>query len=100
MRTSANSEDLDEMLQNAAFQRYMYLHYLPRNNTIFIYNIQLYLEMMTGNPSSYTMNHSKFAIIPNLKETSVNMQLVVECFIRFYNTDNSSFHKYIVYQCY
>ena len=82
MRTSSNSEDPDEMLQDAAFQRYMHLYYLPRNNTIFIYNIQLNLEILTGDLSSYTMNHSKFAI-SNLKEWSINIQRAVECFIHF-----------------
>ena len=72
MRTFANSVDPDEMLQDAAFQPYMYLHYLPRNNTIFIENIQLYLEIMTGNPSSYTKDHSKFTI-PNFWETPINI---------------------------
>ena len=99
MRTYENSEDPNEMLHDAAFQPYMHLHYLPRNNTLFIYNIQLNLEIMTGDLSSYTMNHSKFAI-PILKETSIYIQWVVECFIHFYNTDNSSSHKYVVYKCY
>ena len=82
MRTYENSEDPDEMLHDAALQPYIHLHYLPRNNTLFIYNIQLNLEIITGDLSSYTMNHSKIAI-SNLKERSINIQRVVECFIHF-----------------
>ena len=45
------------------------------------------------------MDHSKFTI-SNLKETPINIQRLVECFIHFYNKDKSSSHKFVENKCY
>ena len=67
--TLANSEDPNEMSLNAAF--YQGLHCLLRQKQSSETAIQFYLEIMTGDPSIYTMDHLKF-IVSNQKEGSIS----------------------------
>ena len=61
----ANSEDPDEMLHNAAFHQG--LNCLYDKNNLQKKKYIVLLEIITCNPSVYTMDHSKF-IAPSQKE--------------------------------
>ena len=68
--TLANSEESDEMLLAAAF--HLTLHYLLlKTKTIFEKEIQFYLEIIICDPSNYTMDHPKF-IVSNQKKESIS----------------------------
>ena len=54
MGTSANSEDPDEMLHNAAF--HLGLHCLLRQNRSLEKEIQYFLEIITCDPLIHTMD--------------------------------------------
>ena len=60
MGTLANSEDLDEMMHDTAFQKGM--HCLPRQNQTSKKEIQYILEFITCDPSIYTMDHPDFTV--------------------------------------
>ena len=70
MRTLTNGEDPDEMLLNAAFH-HQGLHYLIRQKLSLEIKIQFYLEIITHDPSIYTIGHPKF-IVSNQKEESIS----------------------------
>ena len=65
----ANSEDPHEMPHNEAFHHG--LHYLPSQKRSSEKEIQFYLGMKTCEPSIYTMDHSKF-IVSNQKKESIS----------------------------
>ena len=60
MRTLANSEDPDEMMRNGAFHQGL--------NCM----LTFYLEIITCDPSIYTMDHPKF-IVSNQVEESISL---------------------------
>ena len=65
--TLANSEDPDEMQHNAAF--YQGLHYLLiQKKQSSEKKIQFYLEIITCDPSIYTMKHPKFIVSYQVEE--------------------------------
>ena len=71
MHSLANSEDPDEMPHNGAFHQG--LHCLLRHK----HNLQgqkqiFYAEIITRDPSVYTMDHPKF-IASNQKEESIRV---------------------------
>ena len=69
MVTLANSEDPDEMLHYAAFQRGLHcLLGLKRSSEK---EIQYYLEVLTCDPAIYTMDHPIF-IVSNQKDESIS----------------------------
>ena len=59
MGTLANSEDLDEMMHDTAFQQGM--HCLPRQNQTSKKEIN-FSKIITCNPSIYIMNHPDFTV--------------------------------------
>ena len=61
----ANSEDLDEMMHNAAFHRVMHCSLKQKRSTE--KEIQYYLEILTCDASIYTMDHPR-CIASNLRE--------------------------------
>ena len=69
MHLLANSEDPDEMPHNVAFHQG--LHNLLRQKRSSEKEIQFYLEIITCNPSIYTMDHPKF-IVSNQKEELIS----------------------------
>ena len=68
MCTLANSKDTDEMPHHEALVQG--LHYLLRQKRSTEKEIQFYLEIITCNPSIYTMDHPKFTVL-NQKEESI-----------------------------
>ena len=68
MHIFANSEDPDEMLLHAAFHQGP--HCLLRKEQSLDKEIQFYLEIITCDPSIYTMDHPK-SIVSNQKEEPV-----------------------------
>ena len=73
MGTLENSEDPDEMPQYAAFHQG--LHCLLRQNQSSEKNKQYLLEIMTCDPSVYTMDHPDF-IICSFMENSIGLKRV------------------------
>ena len=69
MRTLANSKDPDEILHNAAFHQG--LHCLLRQKRSSEKEILFLREIITCDPSIYTMNHPKF-IVSNQKEEFIS----------------------------
>ena len=67
MPTLANNEDLDEMPHNTAFHQD--LHCLLRQKQSSEKEIQFYLEIITCDPSIYTMDHSTFIILKRKEES-------------------------------
>ena len=61
MGTLGNSEDPDEMPHYATFHQG--LHYLLRLKQSSEEEIQFQLEILTCDPSIYTMNHQKFFVL-------------------------------------
>ena len=60
MGTLTNSEDPDEMPHNAAFHQG--LHCLLRPNNLQRKKYNIFLKIITCNPSIYTMDHPDFII--------------------------------------
>ena len=60
MRTLANSEDPDEMPQNASFHQG--LQCLLKQKSFSEKEIQYFLKIITCGPLIYTMNHPKFIV--------------------------------------
>ena len=67
----ANSENLDEMPHNAAFHQG--LHCLLRQNRSSAKEIQYCLEIITCDPSVYTMDKHDF-IVCSFMENSIGMK--------------------------
>ena len=65
--TLANSEDPDEMPHNAAFHHG--LHCLPRQNPSSETEIQKFLEIITYDPSIYTIDHPDFILFVALRKS-------------------------------
>ena len=63
MSTFANTEDPDEMAQNAPF--HLCLHYLLRQSRSSELEIYYILEIVTFDPSVYTIDNSDFTCICN-----------------------------------
>ena len=64
----AKSEDPDEMLHDVAF--HPDFHCMLRQNDLQRKKYNFYLEIITCDPSIYTMDHSKF-IVSNQKDRSI-----------------------------
>ena len=64
----ANSEDPDGMSYNAAFHQD--LRYLVRQKKRSSEEIQYFPDIITHDPSNYTMNHPRFTV-SNQKEESI-----------------------------
>ena len=62
MGTLANSEDPDEMSQNAAFHLGMHCLLLKRSKQFSETEVHLYLELQTCDPSICIMNQPRFII--------------------------------------
>ena len=60
MGTLANSEDPDEILQNAAFHQG--LHCLLRENLSSVQEIQYFFRIITCERLVHTMDHSNFIV--------------------------------------
>ena len=71
----ANSEDPNEMPQNAAFHQG--LHCLLIQYQYSEKEIQFYMKITTSNPSIYTQDHSDITV-SNLIENSISLQLVID----------------------
>ena len=67
------TEDPDEMLHNAAF--HLGLHCLLRLKESSDKKKSIYLEIITCDPSLYTMNHPKFIVTYQVEE-SIRIQRV------------------------
>ena len=67
MSTSTKIEDPDEMSRNAAFHQG--LHCLLKQKQSSEKDIQFYLEIITCDPSMYSMDHPKLIVL-NQKEES------------------------------
>ena len=74
MGTLTNSEDPDEMQHNAAFHQG--LHCLLRQNRSSEKEIQYFLEIITCDPSIYTMDHPDLIIICYFMENSIGPKRV------------------------
>ena len=74
MRTLAYSEDLDEMLDNAAYHQG--LHCLLRRNPSSEKEIQFYLQNINCDPSIYTIDHPKFIVSTRGKKPLVHYGLM------------------------
>ena len=61
MSTLANNEDPDEMPHNGTFHQG--LHCLLRQKQSSEKDMQFYLEIITHDPSIYTMDHPKFVVL-------------------------------------
>ena len=70
MRTLANSEDSDEMLHDAAFHQGH--DFLLRSNAFQRNKYIFFFEIITCNPSIYTLDHPKF-IESYKKEESISV---------------------------
>ena len=85
MSLLANSEDPDEMWHNGAF--HPGLKCLVRQNDLQRKKYIFYLEIITCDPSIYTMDHSKF-IVSNQKDESIFVLMVKDVvqyiFVYFY----------------
>ena len=73
MGTFANSEDLGEMQHDVAF--HLGLHCLLRPNQSSEKEIQYFLEIITRDPSIYTMNHPDL-IACSFMENSIGLKRV------------------------
>ena len=73
MSTLANSEDPDEMLHETAFHQRSTL-FAKTKRSLRERNL-FYLEIITCDPSIYTMDHPKF-IVSNQMEESISTQRV------------------------
>ena len=80
MATLANSIDPDEMPHNAAFHQG--LHCLLRQNQPSEKQIRYFWEIITSDPSVYTMDHPDF-IACSFMEYSIGLKRVKECQLYF-----------------
>ena len=71
--TFVNSEDQDEMPHNVAF--YQGLHYLLRQNWSSEKEIQHFLDIISCDPSIYTMDHSD-SIVCSFMKNSIGLKRV------------------------